>query len=898
MVPMNANAAIAFLTNDKIVNPRKTSSKGNTHTTGANQSFDVLFKTAVKTSSSKNTSKTQSSSETFSLAAANGSGEVFSRVTSRKTKSSKSANDSSAAENAAITLIEIPPECLVTGKDGKIHLDLESLPDETKKKLGIGEENESADIQIAYVSEEEFQKILDQANLNQTHSNQDNSSTESSSLGEDEQILFAQQRIFFTQFNPSPVNTNGDGSENNEEKISEQGSQNKTPKSVTVGLPNTVPFNQFMEENAVNSTETEEANSKDRANLKKQDNQGFNPNDAIKRLKNTKPSEQPAPELHGKKGVLKESVKSRVEAAQDSNETRKSTTLKKSTAREREIESAEKKGNSSVSQSTLKSERTEKMEESPESEKPENVLSMQIETAADGVSVHQGDVLPVSRETEGDNPKGEKATGEKLSDTREPETKKVAAFALSKQSINADESDDQSSDEQTGKIQTSGEPIKDVRIIKAQTSGEPIREGKLSNVQAAPVQDVKATKAQAAGAPVQNENDTESQVSDLQTQDSLEAETQTAVDRTSNARMEAAQKTESQRLDDSPKAILVQSEVDRGERDAKSSKVLVLARAASESREEKAKSLETETEKVKNQNDEASASTETDAIVESDLLKKLLEEYDKRNEHGKTDSSAKAQIAAAAKGSQPFEMKKQEQTLLQQQLINNQNNAVLEATNNPQSAQPGADGSQTQLEPAQNQSPSQPQLSQPSSPQSSAPVQAAPVSAPASEPAQAGSSTQHYAEKVAEIQDAAAKQIVRGVQGSIGSERSHITMRLVPETLGRIHIQMTMDNGALTAQITAQKESTQVLLQQSVNSLRSAFEEQGIKVDRLVVNKDTLDLKQQDQGRHEEAQERSAKNRSSYEQRSGQNGQNNNGKQSKPQFSLWSDRMKTSDYFM
>jgi len=123
-------------------------------------------------------------------------------------------------------------------------------------------------------------------------------------------------------------------------------------------------------------------------------------------------------------------------------------------------------------------------------------------------------------------------------------------------------------------------------------------------------------------------------------------------------------------------------------------------------------------------------------------------------------------------------------------------------------------------------------------------------------------------------------------------------MHLVPESLGRIHVQMTMANGALTAQITAQKDSTQALLQQSVNSLRSAFEEQGIKVDRLVVNKDSLDLKQEDLGRHEDTQERSSKNRSNFDQRTGHHGQNNNGKQSKSSYTTWSDRMTATDYFM
>lgn len=254
----------------------------------------------------------------------------------------------------------------------------------------------------------------------------------------------------------------------------------------------------------------------------------------------------------------------------------------------------------------------------------------------------------------------------------------------------------------------------------------------------------------------------------------------------------------------------------------------------------------------------------------------------------KSESLFKDNSVLADKPSKPVQSQKQDISLLQQQLGNNRDAVILEASNNSQSTPISQTGNR----------PDPPQLSHTNSGQSANSTLSNLTNTGTQTSETQTSMVQHYAEKVAEVQEAAARQIVRGVQGSIGSERSHITMRLVPESLGRIHIQMTMENGALTAQITALKEDTRVLLQQSVNSLRSAFEESGIKVDRLVINKDTLDLKQNDLGRQEESQDRSSKNRSSFEHRSGQNGQYNPGRQSRQQNVTWSDRMTTTDYFL
>lgn len=160
------------------------------------------------------------------------------------------------------------------------------------------------------------------------------------------------------------------------------------------------------------------------------------------------------------------------------------------------------------------------------------------------------------------------------------------------------------------------------------------------------------------------------------------------------------------------------------------------------------------------------------------------------------------------------------------------------------------------------------------------------------------SMSKFYAEQAAKMQEITSQQIVRSVQGSIGSGRSHISLKLMPETLGQIQIQMTIKNGALTAQIVAQKQTTQAVIEQSLNHLKTAFDDAGIRVDRLSVGKETTDTRLQDQGKDQSGGDRSSRQRSETGSQPGgqQSGNGNrNGRQQTTPF--WSDRMKTSDYF-
>lgn len=102
--------------------------------------------------------------------------------------------------------------------------------------------------------------------------------------------------------------------------------------------------------------------------------------------------------------------------------------------------------------------------------------------------------------------------------------------------------------------------------------------------------------------------------------------------------------------------------------------------------------------------------------------------------------------------------------------------------------------------------------------------------------------------------DAATQQIVRGVQSSIGSERSHISIQLSPESLGKVDIQLKMQNGMMTAHIVAEKESTQAMLEKNAGSLKAALEEKNIQIDKVQIGRDSQEYRNphQEQNRSNE----------------------------------------------
>ena len=168
-----------------------------------------------------------------------------------------------------------------------------------------------------------------------------------------------------------------------------------------------------------------------------------------------------------------------------------------------------------------------------------------------------------------------------------------------------------------------------------------------------------------------------------------------------------------------------------------------------------------------------------------------------------------------------------------------------------------------------------------------------------SRPAQAppeGSMAEVYAEKIEQWQETASRQIVRAVQGSLGSHRSQISLRLIPESLGHIVVRLTMEHNQLSTQISAEKHSTRLLLEQNLSTLRTAFAEQGIQVERLTIAKETLDSREQDSTKNDSPYSRSGRDHSNREETpAGRH--SSGGRHSRPNSPGWKDYFNAMDYY-
>ncbi|MCJ8010605.1 flagellar hook-length control protein FliK [Paenibacillus sp. KQZ6P-2] len=80
---------------------------------------------------------------------------------------------------------------------------------------------------------------------------------------------------------------------------------------------------------------------------------------------------------------------------------------------------------------------------------------------------------------------------------------------------------------------------------------------------------------------------------------------------------------------------------------------------------------------------------------------------------------------------------------------------------------------------------------------------------------------------------------------------SEARITLYPERLGQVDIKLTMQNGQLVAQFTAENAATKDLLEQQMSQLRSSLQTQGVQVEKLVVTQNqSLHSQMYQDGRH------------------------------------------------
>ena len=81
-----------------------------------------------------------------------------------------------------------------------------------------------------------------------------------------------------------------------------------------------------------------------------------------------------------------------------------------------------------------------------------------------------------------------------------------------------------------------------------------------------------------------------------------------------------------------------------------------------------------------------------------------------------------------------------------------------------------------------------------------------------------------------------ARLVARGLAAAVAQKGGTVHVRLIPESLGEVRIQMRLDAGAVSVRIDAANPAAHGLLTEHLAALRSSLEATGLTVERLAVN--------------------------------------------------------------
>ena len=88
------------------------------------------------------------------------------------------------------------------------------------------------------------------------------------------------------------------------------------------------------------------------------------------------------------------------------------------------------------------------------------------------------------------------------------------------------------------------------------------------------------------------------------------------------------------------------------------------------------------------------------------------------------------------------------------------------------------------------------------------------------------------------MRDALIDQIHRGLAKALQNRDGEITVRLRPENLGLVKVQIRVENSHVTASLEATSKQARELLSQNIVTLERALEARGMIVDRIVIEHD------------------------------------------------------------
>lgn len=87
-----------------------------------------------------------------------------------------------------------------------------------------------------------------------------------------------------------------------------------------------------------------------------------------------------------------------------------------------------------------------------------------------------------------------------------------------------------------------------------------------------------------------------------------------------------------------------------------------------------------------------------------------------------------------------------------------------------------------------------------------------------------------------ETSEAVQAQIARGMAAALRQKGGVMTIRLNPEHLGSMRIDLTVENGSVSALFGAESEDARRILQDGLDSLKRSIEETGLKVQKLEIS--------------------------------------------------------------
>lgn len=80
-----------------------------------------------------------------------------------------------------------------------------------------------------------------------------------------------------------------------------------------------------------------------------------------------------------------------------------------------------------------------------------------------------------------------------------------------------------------------------------------------------------------------------------------------------------------------------------------------------------------------------------------------------------------------------------------------------------------------------------------------------------------------------------AEQILENMKANLKPEMTELEMNLHPASLGNVRVNLTAQDGQISAQFVAQNETVKAAIEAQITQLTNQFEEQGIKVERVEV---------------------------------------------------------------